>query len=224
MKGCSLFSLMVFFCLGLLGQNVNDGKVFVTGVVCDRDSVRPLPETILRLGKEARGVDRQGRFSINVRVGDTLRFSHVGYEPVKVIVADSLKGDDFLLGIFMVRDTVLLSEVLIIPRFVTGEYKSNKYLLNAQNNFNQALQAASQPVKEMDREMNRQMVLEDFARKVEMKGMVDVKLGIGTNSLSALQGILRARRLADKGKVIRVEEIDLLKKIFCIEKRGKSEN
>ena len=35
---------------------------------------------------------------------------------------------------------------------------------------------------------------------------------------------MRARRQAERGKVINIEEIDLLKKIFYIEKREKSDN
>ena len=224
MKEFSLLFFFIFFCLGVQGQSQDKGNVFVTGVVCDRDSLQTLPEAIFRLGKEVRGVDKQGRFSLNVHVGDTLRFSHIGYSPLEVIISDSLKGNDFLLGVFMVRDTVLLSEVLILPRFLTGDYKSNAFLLNAQNNLNQAIHAASKPVKAMDQEMNRRMMIEDFARKVEMKGLVDVKLGVGTQSLSALKGLKRARRQAERGKVIEVKEIDLLKKIFYIEKREKSDN
>ena len=79
-------------------------------------------------------------------------------------------------------------------------------------------------MKAMDQEMNRRMMIEDFARKVETKGMVDVKLGIGTQSITALQGLMRVRRQAERGKVINIEEIDLLKKIFYIEKREKSDN
>ena len=212
MKEFSLLFFFIFFCLGVQGQSQDKGNVFVTGVVCDRDSIRPLPEAIFRLGKEVRGVDKQGRFSLSVQVGDTLRFSHIGYVPMQVVIPDSLRENDFLLGVFMVRDTVLLSEVLILPRFLTGDYKSNAFLMNAQNNLNQAIHAASKPVKAMDQEMNRRMMIEDFARKVEMKGMVDVKLGIGTQSITALQGLMRARRQAERGKVINIEEIDLLKK------------
>ena len=224
MKEFSLLFFFIFFCLGVQGQSQDKGNVFVTGVVCDRDSIRPLPEAIFRLGKEVRGVDKQGRFSLSVQVGDTLRFSHIGYVPMQVVIPDSLRENDFLLGVFMVRDTVLLSEVLILPRFFTGKYQPNAMLLNARNNFNQALHAASRPVEKMDQEMNRSMMLEDFARKVEMKGLVDVKLGVGTQSLSALKGLKRARRQAERGKVIEVKEIDLLKKIFYIEKREKSDN
>ena len=57
-----------------------------------------------------------------------------------------------------------------------------------------------------------------------MKGMVDVKLGVGTQSITALRGLMRVRRQAERGKVINIEEIDLLKKIFYIEKREKSDN
>ena len=224
MKEFSLLFFFIFFCLGVQGQSQDKGNVFVTGVVCDRDSIRPLPEAIFRLGKEVRGVDKQGRFSLSVQVGDTLRFSHIGYAPMQVVIPDSLRENDFLLGVFMVRDTVLLSEVLILPRFFTGKYQPNAMLLNARNNFNQALHAASRPVEKMDQEMNRSMMLEDFARKVEMKGLVDVKLGVGTQSLSALKGLKRARRQAERGKLIEVKEIDLLKKIFYIEKREKSDN
>ncbi len=224
MKELSLLFFLLFFCLGVQGQNQGKNDVFVTGIVCDRDSIRPLPEAIFRLGKEVRGVDKQGRFSLSVQVGDTLRFSHIGYAPTQVVISDSLRENDFLLGVFMVRDTVLLSEVLILPRFFTGNYKSNAFLLNAQNNLNQAIHAASKPGEAMDQEMNRRMMIEDFARKVEMKGMVDVKLGVGTRSVTVLQGLVRARRQAEKGKVINIEEIDLLKKIFYIEKREKSDN
>lgn len=161
---------------------------------------------------------------MHVKVGDTLYFSHIGFESVRVVVSDTLKKDDYLLGIFMVRDTIELAEVMVLPRFFMEEFKMDANLINARNNMNQAVYAASRPVKEMDREMNQKMVINDFARRVEMKGMVDVKLGVGTNTLTALQGLMRARRMADKGKVIRTEEIDLLKKIFYIEKREKSDN
>ena len=57
-----------------------------------------------------------------------------------------------------------------------------------------AIHAASKPVEAMDQEMNRRMMIEDFARKVEMKGMVDVKLGIGTQSITALQGDVYKRQ------------------------------
>jgi len=223
MKELNLVLLLLFFCPGVRGQHTEASDVFVTGVVCDRDSLQILPEAVFRQGKEVRGVDRQGRFSLNVHVGDTLRFSHIGYSPLEVIISDSLRGSDFLLGIFMVRDTVLLSEVLILPRFFTREYQPNALLLNARNNFDRALHAASQPVKEMDQEMNRAMVLEDFARRVEMKGLVDVKLGVGTHSFSTLKNLQRTRQ-AERGKVIEVKEIDLLKKIFYVEKIENADN
>ena len=224
MRGHSLFILLIFLCLGLRGQDTNDRDIFVTGVICDRDSVQPLPDAIYRFGQVVRGVDNQGRFFVHVKVGDTLYFSHVGFEPVRIVVSDTLKKDDYLLGIFMVRDTIQLAEVVVLPRFFMEDFKMNSDLITAHNNMKGAVNAASRPVKEMDREMNQKMVISDLARKVEMKGMVDVKLGIGTQSYTVLKGLMRSRRMADKGKVIRAQEIDLLKKIFYIEKREKTDN
>lgn len=67
-------------------------------------------------------------------MGDTLRFSHIGYAPMQVVIPDSLRENDFLLGVLWIRGTVLhVLEVLILPRFLTGDYKSNAFLMNAQN-------------------------------------------------------------------------------------------
>lgn len=219
MKKLNIVYLFFFFYLGVLGQNSEPAKVFITGGIFDQDSTLALPEAILRLKEKAYGVDEQGRFAITARVGDTLCFSHVGYVPVHLVVPDSLAGKDFLMGVFMTRDTVLLSEVLILPRFLIESKLSNTLLLNAKNNMNQALQAASMPVKSMDQEMNRRMMIEDFARKVEMKGLVDVKLGVGTQSLVAFKGLMQTRNQMNREKMIEIKEIDLLKKIFYIEKR-----
>lgn len=40
MKEFSLLFFFIFFCLGVQGQSQDKGNVFVTGVVCDRDSIR----------------------------------------------------------------------------------------------------------------------------------------------------------------------------------------
>ena len=58
MKELSLLFFLLFFCLGVQGQNQGKNDVFVTGIVCDRDSIRPLPEAIFRLGKEVREIGR----------------------------------------------------------------------------------------------------------------------------------------------------------------------
>ena len=168
--------------------------------------------------------DEGGRFFVEAKVGDTLRFTHVGYEPAEVVVADSLAGKDYLLGIFLGRDTVMLAEVLILPRIRRMEMRLDPMLQNAQYNLNQARWAASRPVERMDREMNQRMSVEEFARRVEMKGMVDVQFGVGLYTLRAWQALKAARGAETRWQLASPREVDLLKRIFASKRKEKRNN
>ena len=72
--------------------------------------------------------------------------------------------------------------------------------------------------------MNQKMSINEHARSIEMKGMVDVKAGIGTESLEAYKWLKLQKRLKEKKEWLRPEEIDLLKKLFYLEKRKKKDN
>ena len=202
------------------GQETVRREVAIAGMVCDRDSLFSLPGATCRSGESIEGTDEQGRFFLTAGVGDTLRFSHVGYVPVEMVVADSLEREDYLLGVFMSRDTVMLSEVLVVPRFLEREVRLNPVLQNAYQNLNGALRAASRPVEKMDSEMNQRMQIEEFARRVEMKGMVDVRFGVGLYSFQALKA-LKASRERGRGGLATPRELDLLKRVFNAEKKGK---
>ena len=202
------------------GQERERREVTVAGMVCDRDSLNPLPDAVWRLDGKMAGVDEEGRFGMTVRVGDTIRFSHVGYAPVELVVADSLVKEDYLLGVFMSRDTVMLAEVLILPRFLELEVRLNPLLQNAYRNLNGAMWAAARPVDKMDREMNQRMQIEEFARRVEMKGMVDVRFGVGLHTFQALK-TLQAGRGRGERRLATPMELDLLKRVFNAEKKGK---
>ena len=201
-----------------VAQETERREVAVAGVVCERDSLKPLPETVCRLGKQVEDVDGEGRFYMTAYVGDTIRFSHIGYAPVEVVVTDSLEREDYLLGVFMSRDTVLLSEVLVLPRFLERDIRLNPLLQNAYHNLNGAIWAASRPVEKMDREMNQKMQIEEFARRVEMKGMVDVQFGVGLNSFQTLRTLKTAKEREGR-RLVTSREVDLLKRVFNAEKK-----
>ena len=206
------------------GQAVEDGRRGIAGVVYDRDSLMPLGGAACRWGKQVQVADEGGRFFVEAKVGDTLRFTHVGYEPAEVVVADSLAGKDYLLGIFLGRDTVMLAEVLILPRIRRMEMRLDPMLQNAQYNLNQARWAASRPVERMDREMNQRMSVEEFARRVEMKGMVDVQFGVGLYTLRAWQALKAAREAETRWQLASPREVDLLKRIFASKRKEKRNN
>lgn len=221
--------ILFILCVGawvtvVRGQVVVDGWRGIAGVVYDRDSLMPLGGAVCRWGKQLQVADEGGRFFVEARVGDTLRFTHVGYVPADVVVADSLVGKDYLLGVFLGRDTVMLAEVLILPRIRRMEMRLDPMLQNAQYNLNQARWAASRPVERMDREMNQRMSVEEFARRVEMKGMVDVQFGVGLYTLRAWQALKAAREAEVRRQLASPREVDLLKRFFASKRKEKRNN
>ena len=48
---------------------------------------------------------------------DTVIFKHLGYKPAFWFVSDTLKGREYVAGIFMHTDTISIGEVVIVPRY-----------------------------------------------------------------------------------------------------------
>lgn len=114
-----ILSLVFFNCiiLNLTGQQLQERYLNFSGVVMESDSLKPLVDVYYSLNGKLSGIsDNEGKFSIYAKVGDTLFFSHVGYRNRTFKISDSLKQDNYLLGILLTRDTIRLREVLIFPR------------------------------------------------------------------------------------------------------------
>ena len=58
----------------------------------------------------------KGTFSFYVNRNDTVLFKSLGYKSTILYVSDTLTGNEFLAGIYMHTDTLLIGEVVIIPR------------------------------------------------------------------------------------------------------------
>jgi hypothetical protein len=52
-----------------------------------------------------------------VNRNDTVLFKHLGYKSESLFVSDTLAGREFVAGIYMNPDTVLIGEVVIVPRY-----------------------------------------------------------------------------------------------------------
>lgn len=193
--------------------------IFFSGVVLDSGTTEPLSGVTCRLG-EGKGTasDKNGYFRIQLQRGDTVRFTYVGYRPCLVVVPDSLDAEEYMVGVFMSPDTLQLSEALIIRRW--GENRMQD-MMNARNNMKGILRQAYDPNRRMDADMNQKMVINEYARSVEMRGQVDVRFGVGTYSLDAFRRLRLQKNLRDNKDVLDTREIDLLKKIYYVEKRRK---
>ncbi len=81
------------------------------------------------------------------------------------------------------------------------------------------LKQAYAPVREMDAKMNQQRMINEYARSVEMKGHVDVKAGIGTESLVAYRRLKVWKRIREEREWLNPGEVDLLKKLYYSKKK-----
>ena len=58
----------------------------------------------------------EGTFSFYAFKLDTIVFTMMGFKPVSVIISDTISGRDFLTGVYLETDTVMIGEVIIIPK------------------------------------------------------------------------------------------------------------
>jgi hypothetical protein len=116
----ALTGLVFFLIINICpGQKNADDKINILfrGVVLDASSKTPLgsSQVIINRLKSVIAAD-DGTFSFYAGRRDTIVFSMLGYKPASLIVSDTLKGIEFLTGIYLESDTLLIGDVIIIPR------------------------------------------------------------------------------------------------------------
>lgn len=223
MRRNSFICFIFVLCASLQGnaQKIILENILFSGVVIDAQTTRPMVNVNCWQGNIGTTTDETGRFVLETMRGDTIRFTHIGYRPYEMIVPDSLDGREYIMAIFLTVDTVALSEAIVLRRY--GEAKLQN-LQNARSNMSGVLRDAYAPQKSMDADQNQKRIMNDFARSIEYKGMVDVKLGVGTQSMDAFRKLKLQKTTSETPVFLRYDEIDLLKKIFYIKKGEKSNN
>lgn len=221
MRGFFILMLFLWSTIGY-GQVLATDSVVLSGVVIHAGTGLGLADVHCRYGNGKIAVsDEDGCFRLKLQRGDSVRFTYVGFKPCLVVVPDTLYDREYAVGVFMSPDTVSLSEVLIVRRWQDSWYRDWK---NMRNNMSGVLRDAFAPVKQMDAGMNQRMMIDEYARKVEMKGHVDMKFGVGTQSVATFRLMNMRKRLDEKKDWIYPEEVDLLKKLYYSEKREKQDN
>lgn len=216
--------IVLWICLwagGVSAQRVYvSDTITFSGIIINSETEQPMPDVSCRHGNRGTVSNSDGLFTIRVARQDTVRFTYIGFKPYHVIIPDSLTDREYMLGVFMAPDTVMLSEAVIVRRF--GDERRQK-LMYARNNMAGVMKQAYAPAQEMDADMNQRMMINKYARSVEMRGHVDVGLAVGTQSLAAYKQLRFQKKVKDQKVWLEPGEIDLLKKIYYIEKR-KNEN
>ena len=116
----SLFSILVITCSGFCQENRNfAGSILFRGLVMDASSLSPISNSQILINRTFSSVSSSdGSFSFYVNRRDTVLFKHLGYKPTFLYVSDTLTGGEFIAGVYMNSDTLLIGEVVIVPRII----------------------------------------------------------------------------------------------------------
>lgn len=155
-----LFILLALHPQGTSAQQA--APILFHGVILDADTRQPLTgahyqvmgRTIAAAGARDTGsgasgerirssgaADSRGMVSFYARHLDTVIFTCVGYKTYNMPVHDSLRAQEYVAGIYLTSDTLMMAAVVVIPRI--GNLRSaimseppatNQELINATNN------------------------------------------------------------------------------------------
>ncbi|MBK6267428.1 carboxypeptidase-like regulatory domain-containing protein [Marivirga sp. S37H4] len=117
MRNILLVLLLVFTIFSALGQTEEAKPIHLTGVILDAENLEPVPFTsvLIDAGKRGTVADNTGYFSFLAYPGDTITFRSVGYESRDFIIPEILEGDTYSLIELLVRENIILEEVVVSP-------------------------------------------------------------------------------------------------------------
>ncbi len=193
----------------------------LTGVIVDKQTQKPLTGAVVHTARHSYVVDELGRIALQTKVGDELIFTHVGYQSVRLTIADTLSPQT-IFSIMMVEDTLMLSEVVVRPRHINLERLSRTMPVKqkvedviARVNFKNATIIALSTPPKLDAEIAQKRQIEDFVNRQCYEGMIMPCISLNI-SFSKIAKLIKVGKIdADndiKINVISAREIaDLLK-------------
>ncbi|MCU4157181.1 hypothetical protein J1N10_14435 [Carboxylicivirga sp. A043] len=229
MTRCHLIITFILCCLPqyLFAQINNQDSVRITGVVFEQDSLNVLPYSRFNLNAKNFSSDEKGQFSFWAQQGEIVQFSHIGFKDTYIQVNDSLKHNNYMLGVFLTRDTVLISEVIVMPRYENLSLKAKTMPLiitpeqaYATNNVRSSTyQALTQTPLRMDAEMNHRMVLQERTWSTVYKTQIPPGKTVGVTSDNMALMRLFVPPNEQKVKAVSVQplnrnELDLILRIY----------
>jgi hypothetical protein len=114
-------------------------RIMFQGLVFDAATSDPLSNTQIIINRSfntSSGPD--GTFAFYVFRNDTVTFMRLGYKDSRMLIADTLKGSEFIAGVYMQTDTLSLDEVIIMPRLANLKSDLLKPRIEADREFENA--------------------------------------------------------------------------------------
>ncbi len=236
-----LILFLISFGISLHAQYNNESdSIRFSGMIFDRDSLTVLPFAKYSLDNKVYTANDNGEFYLWAKQGDIIKFSYVGYKDTYIQVHDTLDNRNFIVGVFLSKDTIQLSEVIVIPRYrqlmLDAMYmpiKINPGYENAARNVKQAKQQGLKYdySKKMDAEQNQNMVIQEHTMRTVYKTQVppDMIFGINTRTLIPYIMYLRQKKKskvkeADVDDSLNEMEADFLINMYRKQQQKSKEN
>lgn len=217
-----VFLIVLPFIQGLYEQLNAQFPIKISGVVFERDSLTPLPNVHYRIdSRQIIGLtNTRGRFECDVKVNDTLRFTFIGYKEAYFVVRDTLHPGEYVVGIMLSRDTILLQEVVVIPRkrdlrqdFMSIEVQSDLELENARRNLKiSAYQGISGKGIVWDSDRSYELQTMKIKQEAMSRGLVPQNQMIAINFLAGIPYMIYI--LSKKENMIRLDDIVITEKEY----------
>ncbi len=138
-----LLVMMLYMPVLTAQKAVSDDFILLHGIVMDARTFETISNVHFILNQSYGNItDGKGEFSLFLKQADTIRFTHMGYQDFIYTPGDTLKeGNIYTAGIFMQSDTLVVGEVIVIPRIpdlrvsmLTGSRELSQKERNARNN------------------------------------------------------------------------------------------
>lgn len=139
--------LRTIFCIFVLSLPVmmaaqQAGPILFHGIILDADTHQPLTGAhFLSSSGVAGASDNRGMISFFARHNDTITFSSVGYKDFLLVIGDTLLAREYVAGIYLITDTLMIPAVIVIPRLgniraeiMAAKPTVNDDMVNASNN------------------------------------------------------------------------------------------
>ena len=184
------FNLLIclFLMIWLLG-NVAEGQnipangirsLFITGITYDSKTLEPLSNTNFKINNlNSFSSNESGRFSFFGSPRDTIVFTYMGYQPTRLIIPDTLRSEEYVVGVFLREQPIKLAEIIILPRMastsimITPVKTDQKTMDIAQSHANDAVvKGLTQTTKVYDADMNAKKAIRTNQMRTEYKGML----------------------------------------------------
>lgn len=112
-----VITILVAFGFCASKAQITTEPVRLTGIVVDADSGEEIPYVNINISGTQYGTsaDNNGYFSLFMSLGDTLRFSSIGFQDAAFIMPYNLESDTYSLVQLMRKETVMLQEVVVFP-------------------------------------------------------------------------------------------------------------